>query len=256
MHAHHGAADGSAPYATELLHAISRLGASTKRAGFGIDVRGEAFEQRRRRDVPAAVDEQLVVDPSVLDRRAAMPCGPAANTLVGVEPRVAQHAVQELLVGLVEVVGARSRASHRLVQRGEHPPHRSAIGDRRRRPVAWPAGRDSSAVSSASVMSARSSCPVAGSTWVAIAVSGFSATSTTASTSSVANAARRRAGCGKRGQRIAAGHEQRPDVARLDLVDERDRRDLPDHARKLGPARRRRRGSGAARLVRGAAAGG
>ena len=95
-------------------------------------------------------------------------------------------------------------------------------------------------------MSARSSWPVAGNTWVASAVSGFSETSTTASTSSVANAASQPGRLRKGGERVAAGDEQRADVSGLDLVDERDRRHLTDHAGKLRPAR----GGGAARAVR------
>ena len=162
-----------------------------------------------------------------------------------------EHAAEVVLVGeIVGVDAARRVAAHRPAQRGEHPPDRSAVARPARRSgrVAW--SPDRSAVSSASVMSARSSWPVAGSTWVAISVSGFSATSTTASTSSVSQRGLEAGGLRERGQRVAAGDEQRPDVAGLDLVDERDRRDLPEDARKLGPARRGRRpGARRARLA-------
>ena len=169
-----------------------------------------------------------------------MPCGPAANSVVGVERGVAQDPAQEVLVGPVDRGPPDGAAVHRRVQRREHPPHRSALGDRRRRRAASPARRLRARSSSASVMSARSSWPVAGSTCVASSVSGFSATSTTASTSSVCERGPQAVRLRERGQRVPAGDEQRADVAGLDLVDERDRRDLPDHARELGPARRLR----------------
>jgi hypothetical protein len=46
---------------------------------------------------------------------------------------------------------------------------------------------------------------------------------------------------GERGERIAAGDEEGLDVSRLDLGGERDRRDLPEDAGKLGPTPRRRK---------------
>ena len=98
----------------------------------------------------------------------------------------ASSAAEVELVGERVGIGAAEQVdAHPPGQLGEHPPDRAALGHRRRRPGAVDCTAERTESGARTIeMSARSSWPVAGSTWVASSVSSPSITSTTASTSS------------------------------------------------------------------------